>query len=138
MPKRLRTLVVEDNAAYAQVLLVMLGLHDAVDVVGHAASGTEAVDLARQLRPDVVLMDVHLPELDGFEATRRIRAERSAARVVFLTSSSDPDDQRRAREAGAERYLVKGCGEDELVAAITGRRCGADPDPATGRLVFCW
>ena len=101
MPKRRRILLVEDNLPYAQMLTIMLGAEEALEVVGHATTGAEGVALARRLRPDAVLMDLHLPELDGFEATRRIRGALPGTRVVMLTSSSDPEDERRAAAAGA-------------------------------------
>src|SRR4051794_21136379 len=88
------------------------------DVVGEAADGAEAVRMACELRPDVVLMDVSMPEVDGVEATRQIRAALEDARVIMLTMHADQDVIRRAIQAGASGYLVKDCSIDEVVAVV--------------------
>ncbi len=88
------------------------------DVVGEAADGNEAVDLARRLRPDVVLMDVSMPVLDGLEATRAVRREAPETQVVMLTMHSDADIIARALQAGAAGYLVKDCSIEEVVDAV--------------------
>jgi len=88
------------------------------DVVGEAADGAEAVRMACELRPDVVLMDVSMPEIDGVEATRQIRAALEHARVIMLTMHADQDVIRRAIQAGASGYLVKDCSIDEVVAVV--------------------
>ena len=88
------------------------------DVVGEAADGNEAVELARQLRPDVVLMDVSMPVLDGVEATRAVRREAPETQVVMLTMHSDADIIARALQAGAAGYLVKDCSIEEVVDAV--------------------
>ncbi|MDQ3978688.1 MAG: response regulator transcription factor [Actinomycetota bacterium] len=89
-----------------------------VDVVGEAADGHEAVELARRLRPDVVLMDVSMPVLDGIEATRAVRREVRDTQVVMLTMHSDTDLIARALQAGAAGYLVKDCSIEEVVDAV--------------------
>ena len=124
-----RVLLAEDNPAYAQLLTIVLGMRDDVTLVAHAADGEQAVALAREHRPDVVLMDVHMPKLDGIAATRLIRRELGSVRVVMLTSSSDPGDVRRARDAGAADYLTKDCREAEIIGAVTGTSPadGAEP-----------
>lgn len=88
------------------------------DVVGEAADGAEAVRMAEQHRPDVILMDVSMPELDGVEATRRIIAKLPDIRVVMLTMHPDHDIIRRAVDAGASGYLVKDCSIDEVAATV--------------------
>jgi two-component system, NarL family, response regulator DegU len=88
------------------------------DVVGEAADGAEAVRLAQQLRPDVVLMDVSMPALDGVEATRQISRVVPSSQVVMLTMHADGDVMARAIQAGAIGYLVKDCSMDEVVAAV--------------------
>ncbi len=88
------------------------------DVVGEAADGQEAVRLALALRPDVVLMDVSMPVLDGVEATRQLHRVAPDAQVVMLTMHADGDVMARAIQAGAVGYLVKDCSMDEVVGAI--------------------
>jgi DNA-binding NarL/FixJ family response regulator len=88
------------------------------EVVGEASDGAEAVRMACDLRPDVVLMDVSMPEIDGVEATRQIRAALSQARIIMLTMHADQDVIQRAINAGASGYLVKDCSIDEVVAVV--------------------
>ena len=88
------------------------------DVVGEASDGQEAVQLAGELRPDVVLMDVSMPVLDGIEATRQLRAGYARTQVVMLTMHADADVVRRALRAGAVGYLTKDCTIDEVVDAV--------------------
>ncbi len=88
------------------------------DVVAEACDGAEAVRLAEQHRPDVILMDVSMPELDGVEATRRIIAKLPEIRVVMLTMHPDHDIVRRAIDAGASGYLVKDCSIDEVADTV--------------------
>lgn len=88
------------------------------DVVGEAADGQEAVRLADELRPDVVLMDVSMPVLDGVEATRQVRAADARTQIVMLTMHADADVMRRALRAGAVGYLTKDCTIDEVIEAV--------------------
>jgi DNA-binding NarL/FixJ family response regulator len=87
-------------------------------VVGEARNGSEALDLAAALRPDVVLMDVTMPELDGVEATRQIKARQPEVKIVVLTMHADHDILTQAIRAGANGYLVKDCSTDEIAQAI--------------------
>ena len=88
------------------------------DMVGEARDGGEAVELAAALQPDVILMDVTMPELDGVEATRRIRAALPQIRIVMLTMHADQDVLASAIRAGASGYLVKDCSTDEIAEAV--------------------
>ncbi len=88
------------------------------EVVGEARDGAEAVDLALALRPDVILMDVSMPELDGVEATRQIKERLPETRIVMLTMHADQDVLAEAIRAGANGYLVKDCSTDEIASAI--------------------
>lgn len=104
-----------------------LQLDERLEVVARARDGREAVDLASSLHPDVVLMDLHMPVLNGIEATREVRRAAEGSRVVIVTSSTSADDERRAREAGASAYVRKGGFAAELFDAIFN---GASESPA--------
>jgi DNA-binding NarL/FixJ family response regulator len=122
VPKRaakpLRVLIADDHRLFAEALEAILTTDDRIEVVGQASDGEEAVELARKLGPDVVLMDVSMPVLDGFEATREIRAAGGGVRVLMLTGSNSRDDVDRSREAGASGYVTKDRIASELVATI--------------------
>src|SRR5258708_27382571 len=102
-----RVLVVDDHALFAEALMLTLGIDDRIEVVGSASSGVEAVSLAEVLRPDVVLMDVHMPSMDGIEATRRVRNVSPGSRVVMVTAARSPEVAFPALAGGAERCLGK-------------------------------
>jgi DNA-binding NarL/FixJ family response regulator len=89
-----------------------------LEVVGEAVNGREALEMARSLRPDVVVMDIHMPELTGVEATRRIRDELDDVRVLVLTAYDDPPYVRALLEAGADGFILKTAAMNELVQAI--------------------
>ena len=103
----LTVLIADDNGLFATALEGILEDEESVVVVGHAADGEEAVRLAAELGPDVVLMDLSMPRLDGFEATRLIRANTPDTAVVVLTGSLDSEDVERAKEAGARGFVTK-------------------------------
>lgn len=115
---KISVLIVDDHAMVRQGLLTFLTLTDNIEVVGEAANGLEAVEQARRHRPDVVLMDLAMPELDGIEATRRIRALSPETQVLALTSFIEDEKLFPAIEAGAVGYLLKDVSPDDLVQAI--------------------
>jgi DNA-binding NarL/FixJ family response regulator len=117
-PEPLRVLIADDHRLFAEALEAILATDERIEVVGQAGDGSEAVELARTLDPDVVLMDVSMPVLDGFEATREIRSAREGVRVLMLTGSNSRDDVDRSREAGASGYVTKDRIASELVTAI--------------------
>ena len=117
-PKPLRVLIADDHRLFAEALQAILAGDERIEVVGQASDGSEAVALTRKLGPDVVLMDVSMPVLDGFEATREIRAGSKETRVLMLTGSNSRADVDRSREVGASGYVTKDRIASELVAAI--------------------
>jgi DNA-binding NarL/FixJ family response regulator len=118
LPKPARVLIADDHRLFAEALEAILSADERIEVVGQATDGEEAVELAVRLKPDVVLMDVSMPVLDGFEATREIRARRGTSRVLILTGSNSPADIDRSRGAGASGFVTKDRIASELVEAI--------------------
>ena len=119
-PREIRVLLVEDNEIYAGAVQLLLESVEGAEVVGRARNGAQGVELALDLSPDCVLMDISMPVMDGFEATRVIRDRLPNVRIVMLTSSDDSADRVRAEEAGADGYLTKESRLEELAAAVTG------------------
>src|ERR687885_1862932 len=111
----LRVLVVDDHTLIRQILQAALASHPHVQVVGEAATGAATLDLARRLTPDVVVLDLGLPDMDGVEVTRRLRAELPATEVVILTSSERDDELLAALRAGAKGYVLKSSDYGELL-----------------------
>jgi DNA-binding NarL/FixJ family response regulator len=114
----LRVLIADDHVIYRRALKRLLATREGVSVVGEAESGEEAVQLARELQPDVVLMDVSMPGMDGIEATRRITAANPSLPVVMLTMHIDEGFRRGALDAGARAFLLKDVEGDELVEVM--------------------
>lgn len=118
MGDEIRVLIADDQAAVRRGIRTFLELQDDIDVLGEASDGEEAVERAAALRPDVVLMDLAMPGLDGLSAARRIQSADDQAKVLVLTSFMDDDHLLPALGAGVSGYLVKDGGPDDLVAAI--------------------
>ncbi|MFC7246243.1 response regulator [Catellatospora aurea] len=113
-----RVLLADDQSLFREALAVLLGVRDDIVVVGEAGDGAQALDRAAELRPDVVLMDLRMPVLDGVAATRRLRAEHPAVRVIVLTTFDDDEDVFAALRAGALGYLLKDASSAQLVEAV--------------------
>ena len=114
----IKVLVVDDHWVVRQGLRMFLDLESTITVVGEASDGREAIDLARQLRPDVVLMDILMPHVDGIEAITHIKAEMPRVEVIALTSVLQDGSVSDAIQAGAIGYLIKDTRGDQLVQAI--------------------
>jgi DNA-binding NarL/FixJ family response regulator len=114
----LRIVIADDHPFFVEALALSLELDERIEIVGRARHGKEAVELASSLHPDVVLIDLDMPVLDGISATRGVRRVSPPSRVIVLTASTSPDDERRAREAGAVAFLRKGCHSTDLFNAI--------------------
>ncbi len=117
-------LVADDQALVREGLVTLLGLVPGIEVAGAAADGAEAVRMAGEVRPDVVLMDLRMPRVDGVEATRRLLAVQPAARVVVLTTYADDDSIFAALQAGAVGYLTKDSGAEEIARAVRAVHAG--------------
>ncbi len=141
MTEPIRVLLVDDQELFRAGLAVIINAHDGLEVIGHASNGAEAVAAVAELRPDVVLMDIRMPEMDGVEATRRIFAPEVAAqreqpvRVVVLTTFNLDDRAANAIRWGASGFLLKGATPEMLIDAIrtvyTGNAVLAPADLAT-------
>ncbi len=130
-------LVVDDHHVVRQGLEQLLTTTVDIEVVGTAANGLEAVEAVGRLRPDVVLMDLSMPELDGVEATRRIAAQYPKSRVLVLTSFSEQSRILDAISAGADGYLLKHSDPDEITAAVRSVHAGDAPlDPKAARVLL--
>jgi DNA-binding NarL/FixJ family response regulator len=114
----IRLLVVDDHPAYRRGLELMLADAGDISVVGEADTGDRALEQAAALTPDVILMDLRMPGLDGIEATRRLTRSGSTAAIVVLTMFQDDDSVFAAMRAGARGYVLKGADQDEIVRAI--------------------
>ncbi|MCS6828833.1 MAG: response regulator transcription factor [Caldilinea sp.] len=120
----IRVMVVDDHAVVRSGLAAFLLAYDDLELVGEAASGAEALAMAERCRPDVVLMDLVMPEMDGATATRRLRERHPEIQVIVLTSFKEEDMVQGALAAGAIGYLLKNASADELVNAIRAARMG--------------
>ncbi len=121
----IRILIVDDNLRVRHNLAAILelagesaGLHP--EIAGLAADGCEAVVMARELKPDVILMDLEMPNMNGYEATRQIKSRQPGTRVVVLSVHAEPEDIKQAREAGADGFVIKGANYQTLLNAILG------------------
>jgi NarL family two-component system response regulator LiaR len=116
--EKIKVLIVDDHQVVRQGLRTFLELHEDIYVIGEAQDGQEAVKLVRQYKPDVVLMDLVMPRMDGISATQQVLALDSAIKVIVLTSFSEDDKVIPAIQAGAASYLLKDVSPDDLVEAI--------------------
>jgi DNA-binding NarL/FixJ family response regulator len=118
LEERIRVLIVDDERLFVEMLEAMLSADPRIDVVAHAHDGHEGVDRALALAPDLILMDIAMPRMDGLEAIAEIRARDPEARILVLTGANNPADIAQARKAGAAGFLTKDRIAAELLPAI--------------------
>src|ERR671929_1801181 len=132
----IRVLIVDDHSVVRMGLKAFFDLLDDIDVVGEAADGREGVAVARRLQPDVVLMDLLMPNMDGVTAIGRIKAERPETEIVTMTSFIEEEKVTAALEAGASGYVLKDAEAEEVAQAIRAAYHGEmHLDPAVARLL---
>jgi DNA-binding NarL/FixJ family response regulator len=122
----MKVLLVDDNRLMLEGLQNLLESHN-IEVAGVAFNGLEAIELARELKPDVILMDIRMPRCDGLTSTRLIKAEMPEVKIIILTTSTDDDDLFEAIKSGANGYLLKSIDTDELVEALNQVEQGTPP-----------
>jgi DNA-binding NarL/FixJ family response regulator len=133
---RIRVLLVDDHSVVRMGLRSFFDMLDDIDVVGEASDGSEGVAMARRLKPDVVLMDLLMPNMDGITAIGRIKAEMPETEIVTMTSFIEEEKVTAALEAGASGYVLKDAEADEVAAAIRAAYAGeVHLDPAVARLL---
>jgi DNA-binding NarL/FixJ family response regulator len=117
---KIRVLIADDHRLFADALEAILTIDERIEVVGKAYDGEQAIRLAAAEKPDVILMDIAMPGVDGVEATKRIRRKRKTTAVLMLTGSNSRTDVDRAREAGAAGYVTKDRIASQLIESIVG------------------
>jgi DNA-binding NarL/FixJ family response regulator len=122
----MRVLLVDDHRLVIEGLTNLLAAHG-IEVVATAADGLEALERAREHRPDLILMDIRMPRCEGLAATRLIKAEMPAARIVMLTTSAEDDDLFEAVKSGASGYLLKSMGGEAFIESLAGIEQGIPP-----------
>jgi two-component system, NarL family, response regulator len=132
-PRVIRVLIADDHPVVCLGLAAIVDLQSDMTVVGQAKTGTEAVALARQHSPDVILMDLRMPEMSGVEATAAIREQRPQSAVIVLTTYQGDEDIRKALAAGAQAYLLKGMSHLKLLEAIRSVASGNQYFPSSIR-----
>ena len=116
--RTIRVVIVDEHEMVATSLKIMFENLSGIEIIGHAVNGAEAVDLAGELLPDVMLMDIMMPVMDGLTATQLIRKQYPQIKIVILSASTLDADKQAAHEAGAHTYLGKDCSSAELIETI--------------------
>ena len=117
-----KILLVDDVDEVRRALRTLLSLSDEIEIIGEAANGLEAVRLAESLQPDVILMDLEMPVMEGYEATRRIKSNFPACRVVALTVHDYESARAKAFQSGVDAFIVKGASVEKIIQSISNRK----------------
>lgn len=125
--RRVRVLIVDDMPQVRHDLRQLLELTGEMEIVGEATNGQDAIRLSAELSPDVIIMDLEMPGMDGFEAARQIKAQAYKPRIVILSIHAGMEELQRARATGADAFLIKGNSYDVLVNAILGKNVWKNP-----------
>ena len=137
MDEKIKVLLVEDHAMVRMGLQVCLSQSDKVELIGEAEDGLKGVDMAKRLEPDVILMDIGLPYIDGIAATKKLKELGTKSRILIFTSRDSEDDIFAAFEAGADGYIMKGASQEQTINAICAVNDGvAWLDPSIAKLVL--
>ena len=137
MTEKIKVLLVEDHAMVRMGLQVCLSQSDKVELIGEAEDGLKGVDMAKRLEPDVILMDIGLPYVDGIEATRKLKDAHVKSKILIFTSRDSEDDIFAAFKAGADGYIMKGASQEQTINAICAVNDGvAWLDPNIAKLVL--
>ena len=137
MDEKIRVLLVEDHAMVRMGLQVCLSQSDKVELIGEAEDGLKGINMAKRLVPDVILMDIGLPYVDGIEATKKLKDAHVNSKVLIFTSRDSEDDIFAAFEAGADGYIMKGASQEQTINAICAVNDGvAWLDPSIAKLVL--
>lgn len=137
MEEKIRVLLVEDHAMVRMGLQVCLSQSDKVELIGEADDGLKGIDMAKRLVPDVILMDIGLPYIDGIEATKKLKDAKIDSKILIFTSRDSEDDIFEAFKAGADGYIMKGASQEQTINAICAVNDGvAWLDPNIAKLVL--
>lgn len=126
-PSVIRVLIVEDFQPFRQFVCSTLGLRPDLQVIGEAIDGPEAVQKALELKPDLILLDIGLPTMNGIEVARRIRTLIPESKIIFLSQESSAEVVKEALSTGAQGYVVKAKAGSQLLAAVDAATCGKQP-----------
>ena len=133
----IRILLVEDHTVFRMGLSLIFENTQGLDLIGEATTGKQGVDMALKLTPDIVLMDIGLPEMDGIQATKMIKKSNPNMKILIFTSRDNENDVFDSLSAGADGYIMKGATEDQIISAVKAVSTGtAWLDPAIARLVL--
>lgn len=137
MGEKIKVLLVEDHAMVRMGLQVCISQSDKVELIGEAENGLKGIDMAKRLEPDVILMDIGLPYIDGINATKQIKEAGLKSKVLIFTSRDSEDDIFSALQAGADGYIMKGASQEQTINAICAVNDGvAWLDPNIAKLVL--